>query len=118
MTITATAVDQPEAAYLVEHPAWCSPRRCTVTGELPLDEAVHLSAAVILDAPITVTGALAVQAWLQQLAAGDTTTYLVLDAPDIDCGRALLPVDEAATSLAALQQLIATAGPDCSGTRR
>jgi hypothetical protein len=116
MTLTTadprtTTADQPgfEAALGIDHPAWCSPRRCTVRPGRALEDGVHLSTAVVLDAPLTVTGALTVQAWLHQTGDGNTT-YLVLDAPDIDCGRALLPVDEAAPTIGMLQQLIATAG--------
>lgn len=106
MTMFAV-VDLPPVDITHDHPAWCSPARCTVLPDLPADEGVHLSTAVTLDAPLTVTGALVVQAWLQQIPGGDT--YLVLDAPDIDCGRVLYPVAEDATSVAALQHLLLSA---------
>ena len=110
MTLTtdpSTVEFQPAAGpdTTINHPVWCNRRRCTVLPGRALEDGVHLSGAVVLDAPLTVTGALAVQAWLQQTGDGGTT-YLVLDAPDINCARALLPVDEAAPTVAALQQLI------------
>jgi hypothetical protein len=79
-----------------------------VLPDLPDADGQHLSTAVTLSAPLTVTGALVVQAWLQRVPGGDT--YLVINAPDIRYGQVLYPVVEAATSVADLQQLLLAAG--------
>ena len=111
MTDLATHPTSPTTATAEqEHPSWCDPRRCTVLPDLPLNEALHLSTAIDVATPLSVLGPLAIQAWLQQAGDGGGTIYLVLDSPDIDCGRPLYPLADATATLATLTRLTSRAG--------
>ena len=87
----------------VTHPAWCDPARCTVLPDLPLDDGVHLSAALTIEAPITTTGPMAVDVWLHQVPTDDTA-YLVVDIGDT--ARALFPITVATTVADAVTHLL------------
>ena len=92
----------------VTHPAWCDPARCTVEPDLPLDDALHLSRVIELDATISTAGSICADAWLHQRAAGDEV-YLVVDVPG--AGRALFPLTGAAAAAAELAGLLQQATP-------
>jgi hypothetical protein len=96
----------------IQHPAWCSPTRCDATDpDLPVSGGAHRSDPLLLDLGPIIIGAPSdvrrVTATLFQVVRSWTTDrFLHLEAAG---GEVSLPVDDAATLLAQLADLLAQA---------
>jgi hypothetical protein len=88
------------------HPAWCSPRRCEVTDDLPQERASHRSESIDLDVrglwiPHRVIKAASAQL-VRVTAPWPTNTFLVLVA---DGEEISMPLHAATTVLTQLTEL-------------
>lgn len=99
-------------AILEPHPAWCSPRCCDVTPDLPADGGQHRSEPIALDLQMAVSPHGFISHTTVHLQQADcpwqTPVYLVLAA---DGREMFMPLPAAVGVLARMVELAATVDP-------